>query len=158
MGTDIHIHLERRSRNTLRYKYISEIKCQRNYHMFEVMFGDEELGKKEYLFRTRGLPGDVTQATLKEYRNWRGDAHHASWLTTIEFSACIVETYIRMNSIEQLQLNMQYEDLYTLIDTVFCSNKRQDEDNLFSYIELLKLMISYEVDKEECRIVFWFDN
>ena len=104
------------------------------------------------------MPGDVIQATLKEYHNWEGDAHHASWLSTIEFSACIVEAYIRRNSLERLQVYKQHEDLYTLLDTISCTGRKHYEDSLFSYMELLKLMINYEEDKEECRIVFWIDN
>lgn len=158
MGTDIHIHLEYRSRKTKRYKYGGKIRGERIYDIFDVMALDEDKKSGDVFFRSRGLPGDVTQATLKEYRNWKGDAHHASWLSTIEFSACIVEAYIRMNSLERLQIYKQHEELYILLDAISCTGRKLYEDSLFSYKELLKLMISYEEDKEECRIVFWFDN
>lgn len=154
MGTDIHIHLEYRSRKTKRYKYGGEIRGERDYDIFDAMAGDEG----DFYFQARGLPDDVTQETLKEYRDREGDAHHASWLSTIEFSACIVEAHIRKNSLERLQFNKKYKDLYAVIDTVFRQGSRRDEDCSLSYREILKLMISYEEDKEECRIVFWFDN
>lgn len=158
MGTDIHIHLEYRSRKTKRYKYGGEIRGERDYDIFDVMALDEGNNSGDVFFQSRGLPGDVTQATLKEYRIWKEDAHHASWLSTIEFSACIVEAHIRKNSLERLQFNKKYKDLYAIIDTVFRQGSRRDEDCSLSYREMLKLMISYEEDKEECRIVFWFDN
>lgn len=158
MGTDIHIHLEYRSRKTKQYKYGGKIRGERIYDIFDAMALDEDKNSGDVFFQSRGLPGDVTQATLKEYRMWKENAHHASWLSTIEFSACIVEAYIRMNSFERLQFLKQYEELFTIINTVFLKSKKQEEDCLLSYKELLKLMISYEEDQEECRIVFWFDN
>lgn len=156
MGTDVHIHLEYRRRKSKRYKYGGEIHVVRNYCMFDVMSGREE--QDHSLFPARGLPGDVTKATSSEYRNWEGDAHHASWLTTIEFAACIVEAHIRMNSIEQLRINKQFEDLYHLINAVFRKGEKHEEDSSWTYRELLNLMLSYEDDKEDSRIVFWFDN
>lgn len=158
MGTDVHIHIEHRSSKTKRYKYGGMIFCKRNYHVFDIMSGEEEQDKRDSLFPVRGLPGDVTQATLKDYRDWGGDAHHASWLSTIEFAACIVEAYNRMNSFEELLWYKQYKELYYLLKVIYYKGEKHEEDSLWSYKELLKLMLSYEKDKEECRIVFWFDN
>lgn len=156
MGTDIHIHMEYRSRKKKRHLYYGELEGPRCYGLFETMadvFYDEEP-----LFKARGLPGDVTLATLKEYRNWEGDAHHASWLTTVEFAACIVEAHIRINSIENLQRDKELEDLYKLLKLISGENIKHSDDWLWSYKEILDEMISYEEDDENCRIVFWFDN
>ena len=81
MGTDIHIYLEYRSRKTKHYQYGGELHGERCYGLFNTMSGCEVRGEKESLYPVRGLPGDVTQATYKEYKEWEGDAHHASWLT-----------------------------------------------------------------------------
>lgn len=158
MGTDVHIHIEYRSRKTKRYKYGGEIHVLRNYCIFDVMSGFEMQNAREALFPVRGLPGDVTIATSSEHRQWKGDAHHTSWLTTIEFAACIVEAYIRMNSIEQLRMNTQYEDIFILLNSLFSMDTKHDDDTLWDYKELLDVMLDYEKNNGECRIVFWFDN
>ena len=107
MGTDIHIHMEYRSRKTKRYQYGGKLRGERLYCIFEVM--SEGIGE-EPLFTARGLPGDVTKATYKDYKEWGCDGHHASWLTTVEFAACIVEAYYRMNSFEALQDYKEHEE------------------------------------------------
>ena len=122
------------------------------------MSGSEVRGDKEPLYLVRGLPGDVTQATYNEYKEWEGDAHHASWLTTNEFASCIVEAYIRINSLEELKLQKKYEDLWKKIRLISGLESEDDGDCLSSYKEILDLMLSYEKDGEPCRIVFWFDN
>lgn len=158
MGTDIHIHLEYRSRKTKHYQYGGELRGERCYGIFNTMSGSEVRGDKEPLYPVRGLPGDVTQATYKEYKEWEGDAHHASWLTTYEFASCIVEAHIRINSFEEIQLHKEFEDLWKKIRLISGSELENDGDCLSSYKKILDLMVSYENDGEPCRIVFWFDN
>ncbi len=63
-----------------------------------------------------------------------------------------------MNSFEELLWYKQYKELYYLLKVIYYKGEKHEEDSLWSYKELLKLMLSYEKDKEECRIVFWFDN
>ena len=152
MATDIHIHLEYRSRKTKRYKYGGAILIARNYGIFDVIMDD-----KNALFPIRGLPGDVTKETSFHHRQWVGDAHHTSWLSTIEFAACIVEAYIRKKSIEQLRFYKQHVDLFNLLSVFNDTSTKQHEDMLWDYEELLKIMLDYD-DEEECRIVFWLDN
>lgn len=158
MGTDIHIHLEYRSRKTKRYQYGGEMDSDRIYGLFNVLAGSEVRGNDDSLYPVRGLPGDVTQATYKDYKDWEGDAHHASWLTTTEFASCIVEAYIRNNSIEELKLRKEYEDLWKIIRLITGIETTKDDDCLLSYKKILDLMLSYEKDGETCRIIFWFDN
>ena len=122
------------------------------------MSGGEVRGYNEPLYPVRGLPGDVTQATYKEYKVWKGDAHHASWLTTNEFASCIVETHIRINSFEEIQLHKEFDDLWKIIRLISGLESENDGDCLSSYKRILDLMLSYEKDGEQCRIVFWFDN
>ena len=152
MATDIHIHLEYRSRKTKRYKYGGVIHIARDYDIFDVIMNDDNA-----LFPIRGLPGDVTKETSFQHRQWSGDAHHTSWLSTIEFAACIVEAHIRKNSIEQLRFYKQYEDLFHLLNVFYGTGTRHHEDILWDYKDLLKVMLDYD-DEEKCRIVFWFDN
>lgn len=155
MGTDIHIHLEYHSRKTKQYQYGGELCGARCYGIFNTMAGDEVRGGDDSLFPLRGLPGDVTHTTYKDFIDWGTDAHHPSWLNTNEFAACIVEAYIRMNSLEELQFRKEYEDLFMKLRLL--SGIRQN-DCLLSYKKILELMLSYEKDGESCRIVFWFDN
>ena len=42
MGTDVHIHIEHRSRKTKRYKYGGGIHGERIYDIFDVMAVDED--------------------------------------------------------------------------------------------------------------------
>lgn len=158
MGTDIHIHLEYRSRKTKHFQYGGELDGKRLYGIFEIMAGSEVRGDGESLYPVRGLPEDVTQVTYKDYKDWEGDAHHASWLTTNEFASCIVETYIRINSIDALKLYKEYEDLWKKIRLITDIELKKDDDCLLSYKQMLNLMLSYEKNGEPCRIVFWFDN
>lgn len=158
MGTDIHIYLEYRSRKTKHYQYGGELRGERCYGIFNTMSGSEVRGDKEPLYPVRGLPVDVTQTTYKEYKEWEGDAHHASWLTTNEFASCIDEAYIRINSLEELKLQKEYEDLWKKIRLISGLELKKDGDCLSSYKKILDLMVSYENDGEPCRIVFWFDN
>jgi hypothetical protein len=155
MGTDIHIHLEYRSRKKRQYQYGGELSGARCYGIFNTMAGEEVTGAGDGLFPLRGLPGDVTQATYKDFIDRAPDAHHPSWLTTNEFAACIVEAYIRLYSLEELQLCKEYEDL--IMKLRLLSGIKQG-DVLMSYKKILELMLSYEKDGESCRIVFWFDN
>ena len=159
MGTDIHIHLEYHSRKKKRYLYGGKLIGVRNYNMFDVMAYGEVGCDNEPLFPVRGLPGDVTQTTYKDYKEWGCDGHHASWLTTIEFAACIVEAYHRMNSLEALQDYKEHEELYRLLEVlVAMQNPYYHEDHLWSYKKILDIMLDYEKYDGECRIVFWFDN
>ena len=158
MGTDIHIHLEYRSRKTKRYQYGGEMDNDRIYVLFNVMAGCEVCGDDDSLYPVRGLPGDVTQATYKEYKIWEGYAHHASWLTTYEFASCIVEAYIRNNSIDELKLRKEYEDLWKMIRLITGIETSKNDDYLLFYKKILDIMLSYEKDGDSCRIVFWFDN
>ncbi len=157
MGTDIHIHLEYRSRKTKIYHYGGELNSEREYGIFNVMAGSEVSGDGDSLYPVRGLPGDVTQTTYNYYKEWDGDAHHASWLNTNEFASCIVDAYIRMNSIDALKLYKEYEDLWKKIRLITRVPKKND-DCLLSYKKILDHMLSYEKDGEPCRIIFWFDN
>ena len=154
MATDIHIHMEYRSRKTKRYQYGGNLRGERHYGIFEVI----GIGEKPF-FTSRGLPGDVTKATYKDYKEWGCDGHHASWLTTVEFAACIVEAYHRMNSFEALQDYKEHEELYLLLEALAAiHNPYYHEDPLWSYKKILDIMLDYEKYDGECRIVFWFDN
>lgn len=161
MGTDIHMHLEYRSRKKNGYEYGGILRGERNYNMFEIMALGEVGSDDEALYPVRGLPCDVTQATYREYILWGSDAHHVSWLTTIEFASCIVEAYRRMNSYEALVFYKQYEDLFRKIDLLLDRNAKkakQNDDSLMSYKNILSIMLDYEKYDGLCRVVFWFDN
>jgi hypothetical protein len=159
MGTDIHIHMEYRSRKTRRYQYGGKLRGERLYTIFGVM-SDGLFSGEESLFPARGLPDGVTQTTYKDYKDWGCDGHHASWLNTVEFAACIVEAYHRMNSFEAKQYYKKYKDLYLLLEVFMDKHtpRYHEEDRLWSYKKILDIMLDYEKYDGECRIVYWFDN
>lgn len=73
MGTDIHIHMEYRSRKKKQYRYGGQMYGERLYGVFEVFAGVRLRGKP--LIRPRGLPGDVTKVVLQAYHDWKPDCH-----------------------------------------------------------------------------------
>ena len=134
MGTDIHIHMEYRSRKKKQYQYGGRMQGERLYGVFEV-FAGVRLGSKQ-LIKPRGLPGDVTKVVLQAYHEWKPDCHHASWLTTEELRDCLDEAQKRL----------------------LAAKETTDEEWLRPYERIYEYMIDYERAGEPCRIVFWFDN
>lgn len=133
MGTDIHIHMEYRSRKK-QYRYGGKVYGERLYGVFEVFAGVRLRDKP--LFSPRGLPGDVTKAVLQAYKDWKPDNHHASWLTTAELRDCLDEAQKRLVAVKE----------------------PADNDWLRPYERIYEYMMDYEKAGEPSRIVFWFDN
>ena len=80
MGTDIHMYMEYHSRKKKRFVYGKRFVVDRLYGLFEIMANICREVKP--LYEARGLPDDVTPQVLKSYKDYGGDAHHASWLTS----------------------------------------------------------------------------
>lgn len=130
MATDIHIHLEHKSRKTNKYVYDYEADGDRIYALFGALSG---LRGTFYLFNPRGLPKDISPEVLAEYKLWGGDAHTPSWLTTKEFRKCLDFT---IN-----ELSKEYE-------------MKEVKSWLKNYKRIYEYMKYSEDEGEPCRIVF----
>ena len=135
MATDIHIHLEHKSRKTNNYVYDFETKNERIYSLFGALAGTR--GSCVPIYEPRGLPDDISSKALKEYQSWGKDAHTPSWLTTKELRECLdltINELSKEDDVEEIKSWLKsYEEIYE------CMKHREDEG-------------------EPSRIVFWFDN
>ena len=127
MGLDIHMYMEYRSRKKKRYKYYDEYRGQRIYGLFEIMA--DVFKDTTPLFKSRGLPSDVTPQVLKLHKDFGGDRLVTSWLTAEEFRSCLDLTIERYS--KDAPEGWLNELIYKYL------NDSDDED-------------------EPARIVFWF--
>ena len=130
MGTDIYMYMEYRSRKKKRYIYYCEFIGKRQYGLFEIMA--EVFRDTKPLYKSRGLPDDVTPQVFKFYKDSGGNRLVASWLTAEEFRNCLdlaIERYSKDASEGWIK---EYEIIY---------NYLKDSDD----------------EDEPARIVFWFD-
>ena len=139
MGTDIHIHVEylrRKKGKKPRWIHVNkDFEEYRNYQVFGILAGARS--DIEPLFPPRGLPDDVSLETLRIHKDWEGDAHTESWLTTEEFGMCL-------NALEEIYKRRDPDDY-------------QDEW-LKEYRLVHKYMKDSDDEGEPARIIFWFDN
>ena len=131
MGTDIHIHIEYKSRKKKGYRYGGKFLGERLYGVFEILAGVRS--ELPPLYPLRGLPGEVTKETLSNYHIDKCDSHHIGWLTTDEFGDCLEEAAIRYFN-------------------------EAPNDWLRPYERIYEYMKEHEGYGERCRIIFWFDN
>ena len=131
MGTDIHMYMEYRSRKKKRFVYGKRFVVDRLYGLFEIMANICREVKP--LYEARGLPDDVTPQVLKSYKDYGGDAHHASWLTSSEFKECLDKA-----------------------DSLYSNDA--PEDRLKSYKRAYSYLYDSDKEGEPSRVVFWFDN
>lgn len=138
MGTDIHIHVEylRRKKGKKPYWMHSgeEFCADRLYGVFGILAGLRS--DINPLYPPRGLPGDITMETYRHYKDYDGEAHTASWLTTEEFGDCL-----------------------DAVDVVVREQEPEASDDwLKNYRLIHKYMKDSDDEGEPARIVFWFDN
>lgn len=166
MGCDIHMHVEFKRPNwssDVGWKcgdYFTIVdptdpKCEpeyvglcehRNYDRFAIL-ADVRNYDRKYISSPRGLPEDVTDYVMKEYKTWIDDAHSTSYLTMreiVEFHESEKPTDIFGNYI-----------LEPLIDRL---TQRADELYLLYEHEVKDPTPSALRKMEDIRIVFWFDN
>lgn len=131
MGTDIHIHIEYKKRRKKTYNYGGKFLGARIYEVFAVLAG---VYYQSPLFPLRGLPGDITKETLRNYQIDKCEWHHMGWLATDELGDCLKEADRRYS----------YED--------------EDDAWLRPYWILYEYMKEHESYGEQSRMIFWFDN
>lgn len=134
MATDIHMHLEHKSRKTNKYVYDFEADGNRIYALFGAL---ARVRGPFYLYNQRGLPKDISPEVLAEYQSWGEDAHTPSWLTTNEFRKCLDLTIMKLSE--------EYD-------------VKEVKSWLKSYEWIYEYMKYCEDEGEQSRIVFWFDN
>ena len=134
MATDIHIHLEHKSRKTNKYVYDFETDVDRIYALFGALAG---VRGPFCLYKQRGLPKDISPEVLAEYQSWGDDAHTPSWLTINEFRKCLDLTIMRLSEEYDVKVVKSW---------------------LKSYEGIYEYMKYSEEEGEQSRIVFWFDN
>jgi len=93
MGCDIHTHIEKNKGNgwvnCTRYTFEysgtpqrSEVLEDRYYERFGYLAGVRGLSVPSV--EVKGLPKDATKETLKDFEQWKDDAHNMSYLTLKE--------------------------------------------------------------------------
>lgn len=132
MAIDIHIHIEYKKRKKNKYSYGGYFKGDRIYGVFSVLAGI--IDYQPPLYPLRGLPGDITKETLRDYQIGKCDWHDVGWLTPDELGDCLKEA------------DRRYSD--------------EDEDDawLRPYWILYEYMMEHENYGEQTRMIFWFDN
>ena len=205
MGCDIHVYLERK-RNingvekwvNIDYfkknpyydgvdKYETELEhvpvySGRNYGLFSVLADVRNYGDVTPISEPKGVPGDMSDVTRKEYEYWECDGHSHSYFTLKE----LLDFYNKnktqkfrgmISKQQQLQLDMGILPNYWCQGTNqegFEFREWEDDSELKSIIDPIKERVIdefYIYDKDDrdlyekiyekadsIRIVFWFDN
>lgn len=83
MGCDIHAYCEWKGGPDKEWFGGPEIELHRHYAMFSVLAGVRSKTHEPEI-PLRGLPDDASWEVRKEFKEWEGDAHSISWMTTKE--------------------------------------------------------------------------
>ena len=112
----------------------------RNYALFGALAGVRNVQIQH--ISPRGIPKDISNKVKEEYKKWDSDAHTPSWLSLEELMDTDVEDLLLRRKIDRTYLTEFVNQLKKFLEYKF-----------YSY-ELVKL---YE-NKQNFRVVFWFDN
>ena len=132
----------------LKYKQVP-LWEDRNYELFAFLADVRNNGNIEPISEPRGIPFNVSDEVLKDYKSWGEDAHSASYLTLQELI-----DFVNNKQDTSREVTLQYGIRYltNLIDDI----KDHVESDGFIYdcddIELGCHTLN------DVRIVFWFDN
>lgn len=122
---------------------------ERSYNLFAILAGVRNHNDIEPISEPRGIPFNVSDEVLKDYKSWGGDAHSASYLTLQEL----------INFVNNKQDTSR---MVTFIDGIQCLTNLIDD--IKNHVESDGFI--YDCDDIELgfptlndvRIVFWFDN
>jgi len=138
MGCDIHVYLERRWNgqwvgltNPTHHDHVTD----RNYKRFSLLSDVRSLAE----FKgpdPKGLPDDVSPLCQMFHDDWGQDAHSASWETLQDFVRICLET--------------EHDPEKVFLDP-------DDQRGKDPYHYYFGLFID-EINIENYRVVFWFDN
>lgn len=164
MGCDMHAYIETKRKNNdgnwqvlplLAIKYsdrfpsILDFYSGRDYELFGWLTGGiVRCDTDTALDAPRGIPQDVDYEIEKEYNNWNGDAHSASYFTLKELK----EAY------SEIPKKVYEFDTWGESTTKKVKNEFRKRVKYFlNTIEVLVETIGW-FDDDEIRIVFWFDS
>lgn len=85
MGCDIHAFIEIKLHN--KWEYYGEIELYRNYAIFAKLAGIRDNGEEPVIpiAYCRGILDDSSEIYKLHVKNWEGDGHSHSWITSEEF-------------------------------------------------------------------------
>lgn len=188
MGCNIHLYKERKINSKwvtadnwvdkydegLDVPYDNQFNC-RDYDLFGFLVG--VCRDNSFSLIPSGIPDDVTENVKACYERWEGDAHSASSITLESLKwhwANLSDKHITVSGMKDTEgLNKLARSIMEVGETnwnllyPYCqaTNLNNYEDFsievpchfLLSNIETL-IRLFDDIDAEECRIVFWFDN
>ena len=112
-----------------------------------LLFGTLSAGVRvnvPYAFEPRGIPEDRDEKTQELYDRWGIDAHSANWLTYKEINQLAVKLTLKKTPAERPHPIIEFHDDF-----------KQHIKSFMHYSHSYDKILTF---KEECRIVFWFDN
>lgn len=157
MGCDIHLWIEGKDKkgnwfvanprfvdysNPTRVRDAEEYDVGRNYTLFSALANIRNDNKIPFIQESRGLPHDVTEDVRYEADNWDLDGHSFGWVSVQEMQKYFYE--YKYSNDETLKyagevVSQLYFECFSLSQSI-----RDDNYN--------------NLDIEDMRLVFWFDN
>ena len=144
----------------------------RNYQLFSMLADVRNDSENKPISDTKGLPKDISEIVIKQNEYWEGDGHSHSFFTMKE-----LYDYYEQNNIVKYSGLVDSDGVKAIKDgkmpNWFCQastregliyKEWQRENNVLkSFIEALENNFESEyynkdVESENFRIVFWFDN
>lgn len=121
----------------------------RSYGIFAFLAGVRNYSDIPCIVDSRGLPGDVSNGVMEEYKGWESDAHTASWLTakelsTFDYSQKIIDHRAEWGGTRSSKPSDWNEKTWS---------EFLGPDFMKQVSDLRELG-----NPDEVRIVFWFDN
>lgn len=121
----------------------------RTYSLFAILAGTRNYKNIESISGPRGIPSDVSNEVLKDYKEWYGDAHSASYLTLRELIDFV-------NDKQDSSREVTFQDgIYCLIKLIDIIKDHVESDDFIYDCDNIDLSCNRLND---VRIVFWFDN
>lgn len=152
---------------------INTIYKRRNYSLFSILANVRNESENKPISMPKGMPKDVSDAIKKESEIWNGDGHSHSYFTmkelydyqeknkTIKYSGLVDK-----EGLEQIKKGNMPEwscGMSTRTDLTWMEWEHES-DVLKNFIEKLEnhfyesFYYDKDVDQDNYRIVFWFDN
>lgn len=204
MGCDIHVYTEKQLEDGSwwctdrwkmneyygKYEYepkysVDHIYSDRYYELFATLADVRNYNDTKPIDEPRGLPGNVTEAVLKEYDRYKEDWHSASWLLASElfkhkakrpfYKTCgmisptdafyldelgrLPEQWCEYTSDESYVYRewlVPYSVLDGLIDAV--KKRMKEEFRIYDWETKAKQEEQLAKYADKFRIVFWFDS
>lgn len=152
MECDIHSHAEKQDGERWVHLDVEAFE-NRNYGFFGWLAGVRNYSDMTPIAADRGFPADASAEAAKDYNDWNGDAHSASWVTVAELMAVDYDQLVEdRRTIKQLGPNFW-------TGGATCAPGEGNTQTLREFLgpdffDVLKRLQGAGAD----RVVFWFDN